>query len=552
MKKKFLLMLAISLMLSCLFVISVSAEVTTYDDAPARTNIQVSTDDVVVFDDGFSCPTGYVFKDQSTVNGGRAGDMQYAFDFGYINGKTGKTYSFANIVELDVPQGVTYLGDRLLQDVKTIKKLSIPNTVTSFGVAFCQSATNLEECTFEHDENSSLTSFPTYIFYKTALKAFSMPDCITEIKGEAHFTGCGNLQAVHLSEKLTTWQSGGGGRRVATFDDCYKVFFVNEAFTYDDIPEKPTVYCFPKNLETMTNECIFRECQSLNDILVFGEKLTSAPNAYLFQNGPANNVVFLGDMTTVSTQYWGKTTAIYFANENDVDLNSVSFSGGRKTVFCNAEGNTEHLYLLSEKLEADCENNAKTQTSCFCGKVDASSVVEAPNTALGHDHDYINGKAELLAIVYDDYSKAGTKTVKCGVCGKENSEIVANALFTYKGYSKNDKGSVCVGYLIDCSAITEYQTISGTKLTYGFVAAANNDKPLGLDGNVSSNVIKTDLTNNAYTAVDFILTATDWTAENVASVKLSLNMYIIANNAVKYITAKGMADTAEAKTYSEI
>lgn len=551
MKKKILLMLTMVLMLSCLLVVSANAAVTTYDDAPTRTNIQVSTDDIVVFDDGFTCPTGYVFKDQATVNGGKAGDMQYAFDFTYINDKTGKTYSFANIVELDIPQGITYLGDRLLQDVKTIKKLSIPNTVTGFGVAFCQGATNLEECTFEHDENSNLTSFPTYIFYKTSLKAFSMPDCITEIKGEAHFTGCSNLQAVHLSKKLTTWESGGGGRRTATFDDCYNVYFINEAFTYDNIPAKPTIYYFPANLETMSNQCIFRECQSLNDVLVFGEKLTLAQNEYLFQNGPANKIVFLGDMTTVATKYWGKTTHVFFANKNDIDSSCVTFSGGKTAVYCNAEGNTTHLAEKTVDEPARCEVDAGKVTYCFCGYEISKEAIEG--TALSHDYDYVNNEnAKLIAIVYGDYSKVGTKTVKCGNCDKGNSEITADAIFTYKGYSKNDKDGLCVGYLINQAALKEYETLNGVKISYGFAVSANNDKPLGEGGEAGENVIKAELTGSTYTAADFILTAEDWTKENIASAKLSMNMYVIVNNAVKYITASGYSDAAEAKTYSEI
>ena len=40
MKNKIFLMLTMVLMLACLFVISASAAVTTYDDAPVRTNYQ--------------------------------------------------------------------------------------------------------------------------------------------------------------------------------------------------------------------------------------------------------------------------------------------------------------------------------------------------------------------------------------------------------------------------------------------------------------------------------------------------------------------------------
>ncbi len=548
MKNKIFLMLTMILMFSCLFVISASAEVTTYDDAPARTNIQVSTDDVVVFDDGFSCPTGYVFKDISTIGNGKWGSptLPGCFDFTYINGKTGKSYAFANIVELDLPQGLTSIGTYLAHKVTTLKKVSIPDSVTSFGGCAFEEATNLEECTFEHNENSALTTLPTYTFCKTALKAFSMPDCITTIAGESCFSNCKSLTAIYLSKNLQRIE--GGTQHKATFDACEVMYFVNEPFTYDAIPEKPSVYYFPANLEFFSNQNLFRWCYQLNDVLVFGTKMTELQNRYLFEKSPANTVVFLGDMVNVSAQNWG-TTKLIFANKADLSASNIAtLTGSQTKVYCNAADNTEHLYLVNETLEADCENNAKTQTSCFCGKVGES--VEQPGTALGHDNDYLNGKATLVAIAYADLSKDGTKTVKCGVCGKD-SELTAKKVIDYKGYSKNDKGAMCMGYNIDQEALKEYES-KNSKLSFGFVASANNNAPLEANGDKKENVVKADLTGSSYNAVDFILTADDWTAENVASAEISINLYVIVNNAVKYITASGYSDTAEAKKYSDI
>ena len=94
MKKKIFLMLTLVLMLSCLFVITVNAELTTYDDAPSKTNIQVKLDDVVVFDDGFSCPSAYIFKDSDKTQDGSYWKLNIpnSMDFSFINSKTEKTY----------------------------------------------------------------------------------------------------------------------------------------------------------------------------------------------------------------------------------------------------------------------------------------------------------------------------------------------------------------------------------------------------------------------------------------------------------------------------
>ena len=557
MKNKIFLILTMILMLSCLFVISASAEVTTYDDAPARTKIQVSTDDLIVFDDGFTCPTGYVFKDQSKVDDSHsATTLPWALDFEYINSKTGKEYKFENIVSIDIPQGVTYVGKYACKDANNLVRVTFPDSVTGMGAAIFQNAKGLEECVFEHNENSDFKTFPGYMFYGCSnLTAFSMPDCITTISDIAHFTKCTNLTAVYLSKNLETWLGSGDGSRVATFDDCNNVYFVNEQFTYDNIPTKPTVYYFPPKLTNsdkssdFSKQSTFRECNNLNDVLVFGTGITSLTNEYLFQGGPANKIVLLGDMTSVSAKNWGKTTAIYFANENDIDTTCLTYAGGRTAVFCNAEGNTTHLAEKVVDVEAKCEVDAGKYTYCFCGYEISKEAVEG--TALSHDYDYVNGNATLKAIVYADLSKEGTKTVTCGLCGVDNDAVVANKVFTYKGYSTNDKGAMCMGYIIDQKALKEYETLNG-KVEYGFVASANNDTPLNENGEQKENTVKVALDENVYTAVDFVLGATDWSDEKVANVKITLNMYVMVNNAVKYITANGYSDIAEAYKYSDI
>ena len=554
--KKLLLALTMIFVLSCLFVVSASAAVTTYDDAPARTKITVSTDDLIVFDDGFTCPTGYVFKDQSTVSDSHSSTtLPWALDFTYVNSKTGKEYNFENIVSIDIPQGVTYVGKYACKDAKNLVRVTFPDSVTGMGAAIFQSATGLKECVFEHNESSNLKTFPGYMFYGCSnLTAFNMPDCITTISDIAHFTKCTNLTAVHLSNNLETWLGSGGGSRVATFDDCNNVYFVNESFTYDNIPDKPTVYYFPSKLTNsdkssdFTKQSTFRECKNLNDVLVFGTGITSVSNEYIFQNGPANKIVFLGDMTTVSTKYWGKTTHVYFANPNDVDLNSVTFSGGKTAVFCNAEDNTTHLAEKTLDVPAQCEIDAGKYTYCFCGSIMDKEAIEG--TALEHDLDYVNSTATLISVSYADLSKDGTKVVKCALCNADK-EAKADKIFDYKGYSKNDKGGFCMGYIVNQAALKDYEAKNG-KVAYGFVASANNDAPLNADGTAKDNVVKADLSSSSYTSVDFILTADNWEAENVASAKITLNMYVIVNNAVKYITLAGYSDTAEAYKYSDI
>ena len=196
MKKKILFALTLVAMLVCVLAISVSAEAKIYDDAPARVNLEVRTDDIIKFDDGFEFLSAYVFKDVTNLyeNNSRLANF---LDFSYVNEKAGKEYTAANIVEVDIPQGVTAVGKYTFISNSVVKRVSFPDSVTSLGNAIFQSATGLEECVLEFDESSSITRFPSYMFYGCSnLKAFSMPDCFTEIYDVATFKGCTKMTAV--------------------------------------------------------------------------------------------------------------------------------------------------------------------------------------------------------------------------------------------------------------------------------------------------------------------------------------------------------------------
>ena len=506
-------MLTLVLMLSLMLVISVSAEVTTYDDAPQRTKIQIKTDEIIEFYDGFKCPAGYVFKDLSTIGTGNSNTkFENYMDFTYINGKLGKTeeagnlYTYADVKGFDIPTGITHVAKYAGMSGTTLKWVTFPDTISSLSNAIFQNATGLEECTFKFSENNTMKVFPSYMFFGCKnLKAFSMPDCFTSLYDVAHFSGCTSLSAVHLSNSLEVWSSGGGGSRNATFDDCVNMYFVNEAFTYDNIPQKPEVYYFPANLRSITNNSVCRECKNLNNVLVFGTKLTEMPNKYFFQNGPANKIVFLGDMTTVSTQYWGKTTQILFANPADKSLDDVVYSGGKTTVFCNAEGNTTHLAERVVDVEAKCEVDAGKVSYCFCGYEISRETVEG--TALSHDYDYLNNeKAELISFVYTNYSKNGIKVVKCALC-EQNGELEAMPLFDCVGYSTYDiSNGLTLGFKVNKEAMELFTSSTGKTVKFGVFAVSEiklgDNNIFDENGNVADGVINADLTGYQFASFD--------------------------------------------------
>ena len=480
MKKKILFALTLVAMLVCVLAISVSAEAKIYDDAPARVNLEVRTDDIIKFDDGFEFLSAYVFKDVTNLYQ-NSDKLAKFLDFEYVSKKAGKEtpYTVANIVEVDVPQGVTTVGKYIFGDNAVIKRVTFPNSITSFANATFQNSPGLEECVLEHDESSQITKFPGYMFYNCPnLKAFSMPDCFTEISDIATFAKCKAMTAVYLSKNLTNWKSGGGGGSTGTFDYCDNVYFVNEPFTYDAIPEKPAIYYFPENLQSnpdsssdFTNNSVMRNTYGMNQTVVFGKKVTSFNNSFFFQ-GVKLNVVFLGDMNALAMGgSWDEAT-YYFANEADKTTDNVTISSysSSRVVFCIAQDNTKHLVEKSGlSQEANCTENKMTFDQCFCGAKINRTEVE--NTAYGHDFNYKNG-AKLISISYASYDMAGTKTVACATC-KDECEAEAKAIFTPLGSSEKlfGDGAISIAYSINKSAIEEYE-LTGNTFKFGVYAVS--------------------------------------------------------------------------------
>lgn len=479
MKKKIFLALAISLLLVCLFAISVSAEVTVYNDAPARTNIEVSTDDVVVFSDGFCCPSGYVFKDSTYLN-----QKANMFDFSYINDKTGKTYTYDDIVELDIPQGVTSTAGYAFAGHKALRRVSLPSSLTSIGGSFFENVKTLEECVFEHNEKSGLETISNWMFANcTSLKAICFPDCVKYMKGNHQLGGCTNLTAIYLSKNLISTEGANNGD--GTFAQLAKGYFVNEPFTYDNIPEKPDVYYFPANLYTMTGEA-FDSSKNLNRILVFrADNIDITVNGYTFEgatcdsNGTKPTIVFTGNVDKLSVGGWN-VEKIIFANENDKSASDMTLTGSKTFVFCHGDSNPNHLYAVSVDRAPTCTVDGVKGFECFCGKADPDPNNTITTPAPGH------AKTTIVEIAYNGanrFFEKGDVTYICGTCGENHTvEGDASVIFVSLGLSGTERNtgaySIIQGFKIDHVAkdlynqytendVVGYGLVAGTKLALG-------------------------------------------------------------------------------------
>ena len=532
MKKKIFLITAMVAMLVCAFAISVSAEFVTYDDAPAKEKLTVSTNDIVVFDDGFSCPSAYIFKDTDTVAGGDhtgKNGLQYSVDFTYINGKTGENYDVSRIVEIDIPEGIKTLNGYAFTRLP-VERVSIPKTVTSIGGCCFEKCKSLEQCVFEHTEDSELQSLPAWIFQECiSLTAFCFPECITAISSEYEFSGCTNLTAVYLPKNLTAYNTSGNDQK-SVFWNCEKMYFVNEPFTYDNIPQKPSIYYMPSGLTSVSGE-LFKQCKNLNETIVFPVGVTTLTNGWAFSTNSSTvkNVVFLGDMTALNTSSWKLADGgkIIFANANDTASSSLdSLSGGHTKIYCASENDlSKHVAEKILTVDATCDTNKSTNTYCFCGKIIAAQ--EEESTMLGHEYDLEKG-ATLISVEYASYDKAGKKTIACANCS-EYSEIEMPALFTCLGYSASTGtlgGGIALGFKVNSEAISEYEELTGKTVAYGVFAVTQSklgtNNIFGENGEMTEGVLGSEI-KTSHTVFEIKITGIP---EDKADVKLALGAYV--------------------------
>ncbi len=418
-------------------------------------------------------------------------------------------FSYSGLQELYIGDKLSYTGYQTMSSCTKLWKVEIAGVAEGF-------------------------EFKSYLFYNcSALKAFSIPEGITALPSH-FFSGCTSLEAVYLPSTLTAINSGSQGG--ATFFNCKKMYFVDQPFTItskDDVIPKPDVYYFPNGLQTITSET-FKNCQSLNETLVFPTGVTQITDAYAFEATTSNvtlkNIVFLGDMTKIATsnnaKIWDFTGKIYLANSADKSSADVSFGTnlGGDIVYCWGENNTTHLAEPKKTVttDPDCVTNIFKTEYCFCGK--EIGTTEVADSKLGHNHDLTNG-AILLAITYTDYTKDGNKTVKCSRCDvTDETQVASKIILGETGFSAKIEGNgITFGYNLDKEALEELKSVYAG-VQFGFVAAVDayldGKAPLDASANAitldKGTVLKADITNeifeNGITRVDFKLVGDIWNA----------------------------------------
>lgn len=123
----------------------------------------------------------------------------YGEMYDYASGSYGAPWTEYNehIMQLNLPEGLTYVGMRAFKGLRVLPSVNIPSTVTTIGedaFSFCSS---LESITFS--EPSQLQCIGLWAFTEcSALTSINIPGSVTSIEYDAFFY-CENLKDITVN-----------------------------------------------------------------------------------------------------------------------------------------------------------------------------------------------------------------------------------------------------------------------------------------------------------------------------------------------------------------
>jgi len=390
MKKKFLLIAMMVAILTCIFVLSVSAEVINYEGQEIElvntlgdpswytgTTASKITDkeSIVILEDAngglTAYPSYYVFRymiEGSTVRVNWAD--QNGVDYSFINENDDKNYQAGSLYYVELPYGITLLTNaNLWGDGKkepNVVEFVFPDSVTLIqNNAFTQ-VSACKKITM----SKNLKTIEMWSFYNsTNLETIVFPkDCAVESIDKGTFSGCTRLANINL-ENCTSLKALGDGAfqscraidRLA-LPDSIETIGLQALYDLGEI-ELASDY-LPKSLKNV-DQYFLNSCKLKNNVLYFPQGFTSLTARYCFAGSfepeASLTLVFLGKMTSVNLSDTSLTTfldkgsrkpiKLVFAENEHSDLSGpivpcVDFNGQKGFIAISKDGSS--LYTNQE------------------------------------------------------------------------------------------------------------------------------------------------------------------------------------------------------------
>ena len=200
------------------------------------------------------------------------------------NGKLIKYYGTdANV---DIPEGVTSIGDEAFMDCYNLKSVFIPEGVTSIGQHAFFRCNNLTSVTIPE----GVTSIGEWAFANSSLSSVTIPEGVTSI-GENTFYDCSALTSVTIPSSVTSIGNG-------AFERCYGLKSV-----------------FIPSTVTSIGDQAFYDCNNIASLTI--PNSVESIGAYAFY-GCSNlePVTVPSSVTSIGNQAFDEVPTVYYADDN--------------------------------------------------------------------------------------------------------------------------------------------------------------------------------------------------------------------------------------------
>lgn len=505
----------------------------------------------------------------------------------------------------------TSIGKGAFNHCKSLEYINIPNCVNSIGLyAFsCTGITTLEL-------PSELESID-YVFYGCAsLKSVTIPEKLKSL-GHMTFYGCTvlteiNFNATAMDDLITDndvfYNAGrnGNGIIVKIGKNVTKIparLLCPESAAREYYP-KVTKVIFEENSQcTSIGQSAFNRCRELKNINV-PTTVTSIGKWAFQDNYSLTSITIPKNVTSIGNNAFSECQALVEINFNAIAMgdletgNTVFYNAGKTgngitvkignnvtkipaRLFCPDSYSTTYSpkvtkVIFEENSQCTSIEQSAFNQCCYLEYINIPSTVTTigpwafqnnyalTNIIIPQNITSIGNDAFVTCNALTIYAEASSK--HSGWNSSWNSSnrpvvwdyknTIKNDVFTFKGYSFNESGSMAYGYDIDYEAKSLYEELTGDILEIGVVFAGydnlSGNQPLDSKGQEAvleaGKVVKASITSFEYSYYDFILYDV---TDSIKDVKLVISAYIYDQEIVKFVQENGLSNTVTGVSYNE-
>ena len=526
--KKLFLTLMLSILLTCLFVLGISAATTNEFGTPETSDkIDLSgmaeDDDVycVLFDgeEYHTYPSRYIVTNATTM----------AWNFNKINTAFGTSYDKTSVIRLQVPAHVTTIP-------------SFPATIYGWSDAN-NSKIKVVEVAFPKD--TIVSTFKGATFEKCyELESIIIPNTVTKIEGTNNFNACRNLKSIVFEE----------GSQVTSLPNN----FLSGCLSLTEIVLPPSVTSIGSGFCGGDNSKITKLVLSPNLTTVTGGSMLNAVgygNADHFIEIYMPGAITTGEGSTTGGKFIGR------GNKGDLKKYVIYFTGTEEQAKALVAKYAEDISFCDANIVA--YDPTKTSGLDYLGMdpyttditVNTNRVIvfgySACDAFYNGEHT-MSGKQTVNVTSYFEAITIGDKCTR-KECGNSIVTSTIDPLFTYLGYSYTEVAiggtySMSQFYGINKDNITLYEKAINGTIELGIVVASV-DNPLGSEFEGTNQVITASMDNLIH---DYFGVKVTGITDGQTDSGIVFCAYVSVGDAVCYLDGGATAKTVVCKSYNDV